>query len=216
MREGEALVRLAEDRARIGVGNDEDIYVARASLGTYNDALRQIEGAYSLVALSETAVIGVRDPFGVRPLVLGRIGGSPILTSETCALDIIGAEFVRDVEPGEIVLIDQNGLRSIKPFPPKRQLQCVFEYVYFARPDTSLWGQNVYQARKALGHRLAEEHPAEADIVIPVPTRGSGPRSASPSGRASRSRWGSSGTTTWAAPSSSRVRASVISASGSS
>jgi amidophosphoribosyltransferase len=137
-------------------------------------ALRQVTGAYSLVLLTPDTLIGCRDPHGFRPLVIGRLQETWLLASETCALDLLEAEFVRDVEPGEIVLIDRNGLRSLKPFPPKRQLQCVFEYIYFARPDSTLWSQNVYQARKALGQRLAEEHPVDADIVVPVPDSGVG------------------------------------------
>ncbi|HZS33180.1 MAG TPA: amidophosphoribosyltransferase [Methylomirabilota bacterium] len=137
-------------------------------------ALGQVSGAYSLVMLTPETLVGCRDPHGFRPLVIGRLGDAWLLASETCALDLLEAEFVRDVEPGEIVLIDAQGLRSVKPFPPKRQLQCVFEYIYFARPDTTLWGQNVYHTRKALGHRLAEEHPVAADIVVPVPDSGVG------------------------------------------
>jgi amidophosphoribosyltransferase len=137
-------------------------------------ALGQVTGAYSLVMLTPDTLVGCRDPHGFRPLVIGRLGETWLLASETCALDLLEAEFVRDVEPGEIVLIDRSGLRSVKPFPARRQLQCIFEYVYFARPDSTLWGQNVYQARKALGHRLAEEHPAAADVVIPVPDSGVG------------------------------------------
>jgi amidophosphoribosyltransferase len=141
---------------------------------TLAQALGDVSGAYSLVMLTPDTLVGCRDPHGFRPLVLGRLGESWLLASETCALDLLEAEYVRDVEPGEIVLIDQGGLRSVKPFAPRKQLQCVFEYIYFARPDTTLWGQNVYHARKALGHRLAEEHPVEADIVIPVPDSGVG------------------------------------------
>jgi len=137
-------------------------------------ALAQVTGAYSLVMLTPDTLIGCRDPHGFRPLLIGRLGEAWLLASETCALDLLEADFVRDVEPGEIVLIDRNGLRSMTPFPAKKQLQCVFEYVYFARPDSTLWGQNVYQARKALGHRLAEEHPADADVVVPVPDSGLG------------------------------------------
>ncbi len=137
-------------------------------------ALGQVSGAYSILILTHDALIGCRDPHGFRPLVLGRLGETWLLASETCALDLLEAEFIRDVEPGEIVLIDKHGVKSMKPFPPKRQLQCVFEYVYFARPDSTLWGQNVYHVRKALGHRLAEEHPADADVVVPVPDSGLG------------------------------------------
>jgi len=137
-------------------------------------ALSQVTGAYSLLVLTPEMLIGCRDPHGFRPLVLGRLGETWLLASETCALDLLEAEFVRDVEPGEIVLIDKSGVQSLKPFPPMRQLQCVFEYVYFARPDTTLWGQNVYHVRKAMGRRLAEEHPIEADVVVPVPDSGLG------------------------------------------
>jgi amidophosphoribosyltransferase len=137
-------------------------------------ALAQVTGAYSLLMLTPEALIGCRDPHGFRPLVIGRLGETWVLASETCALDLLEAQYVRDVEPGEIVVIDRQGLRSSKPFPAKRQLQCIFEYVYFARPDTTLWGQNVYHVRKAMGRRLAEEYPADADIVVPVPDSGVG------------------------------------------
>jgi amidophosphoribosyltransferase len=137
------------------------------------DALRQVEGAYSLVALTEQAVIGVRDPLGVRPLVLGRThDGAHILTSETCALDIIDAEFVRDVEPGEIVVLDEKGPRSIKPFPNMRKRFCVFEYIYFARPDSKVEGRSVYESRKRIGAELARESGIPADVVVPVPDSG--------------------------------------------
>jgi amidophosphoribosyltransferase len=136
------------------------------------DALRQVEGAYSLVGLSETAVIGVRDPFGVRPLVLGRLGTSPILASETCALDIIGAEFVRDVEPGELIVLDSSGVHSLRPFPNAQRRFCIFEYIYFARPDSVVEGTSVYDARKRIGAELARESHVPADVVIPVPDSG--------------------------------------------
>ena len=136
------------------------------------DALRQVEGAYSLVALTSKKLIGVRDPFGVRPLVLGRLEGAPILASETCALDIIGAEFVRDVAPGELVVITAAGIESHFPFKPQPHRFCVFEYIYFARPDSVLEGRNIYEARKAIGRVLAEEAPTNADMVVPVPDSG--------------------------------------------
>src|SRR5437764_2726023 len=136
------------------------------------DALRQVEGAYSLVALSQEAVIGVRDPLGVRPLVLGKLADSWILTSETCALDIIGADFIRDVEPGEIVIVGAGGVRSVKPFTKVPKRLCVFEYIYFARPDSVLAGHSVYDARKRIGRELAREAPVAADIVVPVPDSG--------------------------------------------
>jgi amidophosphoribosyltransferase len=136
------------------------------------DALQQIEGAYSLVALSQEAVIGVRDPLGVRPLVLGKLGDAWILASETCAFDIIGAEFVRDVEPGEIVIIDAAGIHSSRPFLPQPKRLCVFEYIYFARPDSIMEGRSVYEARKRIGRELARESPVPADVVVPVPDSG--------------------------------------------
>jgi len=136
------------------------------------DALRQIQGAYSLVAISQDAVIGVRDPLGVRPLVLGRLGEGWILASETCALDIIGAAFERDVEPGEIVIIGTGGLRSLMPFEHRKSRFCVFEHIYFARPDSIVEGTSVYEARKRIGAELARESHIEADIVVPVPDSG--------------------------------------------
>src|SRR5690348_3050872 len=136
------------------------------------DALKQVEGAYSLVALSQDSVIGLRDPLGVRPLVLGKLGDAWIVCSETCALDIIGADFVRDVEPGEIVIIGAGGVKSIKPFTKVPKRLCVFEYIYFARPDSVLEGRSVYEARKRIGRELAREAPVEADIVVPVPDSG--------------------------------------------
>ncbi|MBI4611595.1 MAG: amidophosphoribosyltransferase [Candidatus Rokubacteria bacterium] len=137
-------------------------------------ALGRVSGAYSFLLLTPDSVIAVRDPYGFRPLSLGRLGETWIVASETCAFDLLEAEFVRDVEPGEILLITREGLRSLKPFPPRERLQCVFEYVYFARPDSYLWGRNVHAVRKAMGRQLAREHPVEADIVIPVPDSGAG------------------------------------------
>ncbi len=136
------------------------------------DALRHVKGAYSLVALTENSLIGVRDPIGVRPLVLGHIDGAYIICSETCALDIIGAEFVRDIDPGEIVIISDDGVRSIKPFTKREQKFCIFEYIYFARPDSMVEGCNVYQVRKEIGAELARESHVDADIVVPVPDSG--------------------------------------------
>ncbi len=136
------------------------------------DALRQVEGAWSLVALTSKKLIGVRDPYGVRPLVLGNLEGAPILASETCALDIIGAQFVRDVEPGEIVVATKDGIESYRPFAKQRERFCLFEYVYFARPDSTVEGRNVYDARKRIGEELAHEAPARADMIIPVPDSG--------------------------------------------
>jgi len=137
-----------------------------------SDALRQVEGAYSLVALTDSCVIGVRDPLGVRPLVIGRKGAAQFITSETCALDIIGAEFVREVEAGEMVVLDESGIHSLRPFPPARQRFCVFEYIYFARPDSLMDGTSVYDRRKRIGAELAREARVAADLVVPVPDSG--------------------------------------------
>ena len=136
------------------------------------DALRRVEGAYSLVALTEDTLIGVRDPYGVRPLVLGRLDGAHILTSETVALDIIGADLVRDIEPGEMVVARNGELTSYKPFENRAKRFCVFEYIYFARPDSLSQGKSVYEARKAIGAELAREAPCDAEIVVPVPDSG--------------------------------------------
>jgi amidophosphoribosyltransferase len=136
------------------------------------DALRQIEGAYSLVGLTDSCVIGVRDPLGVRPLVLGRLDASHIVTSETCALDIIGAEVLREVEPGEMVVLDESGVHSLRPFPPAPRRFCVFEHIYFSRPDSVVDGKSVYEARKSIGAELARESYVPADVVIPVPDSG--------------------------------------------
>jgi amidophosphoribosyltransferase len=136
------------------------------------DALRQIEGAYSFVALTNETLIGVRDPLGVRPLILGRLGDAWILASETCALDIIGADFVRDIAPGELVVINKDGITSHRPFPPQKRRFCIFEYIYFARPDSIVEGSSVYDARKRIGAQLARESHVDADAVIPVPDSG--------------------------------------------
>ena len=136
------------------------------------DALRQVQGAYSLAALSQDVVIGVRDPLGVRPLVLGRLGDAWILSSETCALDIIGADFVRDVAAGEIVIIGAHGIESLMPFGRRESRFCVFEHIYFARPDSVVEGTSVYEARKRIGRELARESHVDADIVVPVPDSG--------------------------------------------
>ncbi|MDP7051425.1 MAG: amidophosphoribosyltransferase [Verrucomicrobiota bacterium] len=135
--------------------------------------IRKVEGAYSLVIMTENELIGVRDAHGFRPLCIGKVDGAYVLSSETCALDLIQAEFVRDVEPGEIVIIDENGLRSIQAFPEQeRRALCIFEYVYFARPDSNIRNQNVYKVRVEMGRELARENPIEADIVVPIPDSG--------------------------------------------
>jgi amidophosphoribosyltransferase len=140
------------------------------------EALWQVRGAYSLVFLSEQEMIAVRDPYGFRPLVLGRIkdGGKEtcVVASETCAFDLIGAEYEREVEPGEVLVCSPEGLMSVSPFPHEPLSRCVFEHIYFARPDSLVYGRSVYQARKEFGRQLAREAPVEADIVIPVPDSG--------------------------------------------
>ncbi|MFN4274505.1 MAG: amidophosphoribosyltransferase [Aliihoeflea sp.] len=136
------------------------------------EAVRQLEGAFSLVALTSKKMIGCRDPLGIRPLVLGDLDGAWIFASETCALDIIGARFVRDLKPGEMVVVTKNGIESFFPFEEQKSRFCVFEYVYFARPDSSVEGRNVYGVRKAIGAELAQESPVDADIVVPVPDSG--------------------------------------------
>jgi amidophosphoribosyltransferase len=137
------------------------------------DTVRRIEGAYSLVIMTEHELIGIRDPYGFRPLCLGRLGDAWVLSSETCALDLIHARFERDVEPGEIVVINRDGVSSVQAFPEQqRRAFCIFEYIYFARPDSTIAGRNVYKVRVELGRQLAREFPIEADVVVPVPDSG--------------------------------------------
>jgi len=140
-------------------------------LGRIVDALGQVRGAYSLVFLTENRVIAARDPGGFRPLVLGRVGDALVIASETCALDLVDARYEREIEPGEIVTLSERGVESIRPFASDPH-HCVFEYVYFARPDSRVYGRNVYEVRKALGRQLARESPVPADIVIAVPDSG--------------------------------------------
>ncbi|MGH7277614.1 MAG: amidophosphoribosyltransferase [Candidatus Rokuibacteriota bacterium] len=150
--------------------------LARAPAGSLEEqlphALARVKGAYALLILTPDAMYAMRDPNGFRPLTLGRLGEAWVVASETCALDLLEARPERDVEPGEIAIVSDAGLRSLRPFPPAEPLKCVFEYVYFARPDSLLWGANVHTVRKALGRQLAREYPVEADIVIPVPDSG--------------------------------------------
>jgi amidophosphoribosyltransferase len=144
----------------------------RQFIDRFVSAIRQLEGAYSFVALSTKKMVGCRDPLGIRPLVLGDLDGAWILASETCALDIIGARYVRDIAPGEVVVITDSGIESIFPFKPQKSRFCIFEYVYFARPDSSIDGRNVYDARKRIGMELAREMPVDADVIVPVPDSG--------------------------------------------
>jgi amidophosphoribosyltransferase len=136
------------------------------------DALRRVEGAFSIVAMTSTQLIGVRDPLGMRPLVLGKIGDGWVLSSETCALDIIGAEYLREIEPGEMVVITEKGVKSHFPFRPAAPKFCIFEHVYFSRPDSIIGGRSVYETRRQIGVELARESPVDADLVCPVPDSG--------------------------------------------
>jgi amidophosphoribosyltransferase len=171
--------KLVEDGAIFYTTSDTETIVQLIAKSKRNktidkviDAIFQIQGGYSLVMLTQSTLIGVRDPHGIRPLIIGKIKNSYVLASETCALDIIGAKYVRDVENGEIVLIENNELKSFKPFPPRKVRPCVFEYIYFARPDSLLDGKSAYEHRKNLGIELAKENKIEADIIVPVPDSG--------------------------------------------
>ena len=171
--------KLVEDGAIFYTTSDTETIVQLIAKSKRNktvdkviDAIFQIQGGYALVMLTQSTLIGVRDPYGIRPLVIGKIKDSYVLASETCALDIIGAKYIRDVENGEIVLIENNELKSFKPFPERKVRPCVFEYIYFARPDSLLDGKSAYEHRKNLGIELAKENKIDADIIVPVPDSG--------------------------------------------
>jgi len=171
--------RLVEDGSIFQSTTDSEVVVhliARSKAKGFPqkiiDALSKIEGAYSLLCLTEGQMIGIRDPRGFRPLALGKIGESYCLVSETCALDLIGATLVREIEPGEMVIISDAGVRSFKPFSPESTSFCVFEYIYFARPDSTIHGLNVHLVRKEFGRQLARESETDADLVIPIPDSG--------------------------------------------
>jgi len=171
--------KLVEDGAIFHTTSDTETIVQLIAKSKRNktidkvvDALFQIQGGYALVMLNQSTLIGVRDPFGIRPLVIGKIKNSYVFTSETCALDIIGAKYIRDVENGEVVYIENNLLKSIKPFPIKKVRPCVFEYIYFARPDSILNGTSAYEYRKNFGIELAKETDIDSDIIVPVPDSG--------------------------------------------
>ena len=142
------------------------------TLDRLTDALKQVEGAYSLLVLTEEGLIACRDPLGIRPLVMGKLGEATIFASETVALDVIGATFIRDVDPGELIIVNDSGIRSFRPFEKAAPRPCIFEHVYFSRPDSIAEGQSVYQVRKAIGAELSREAPVEADYVVPVPDSG--------------------------------------------
>jgi amidophosphoribosyltransferase len=171
--------QLVRDGAMMQSTTDTEVIlhlVARSDRNRFVDrfigGLRMLEGSYAFVGLTNKKLVGARDPLGIRPLVLGRLDGCPILTSETCALDIIGAQYVRDVENGEVLIFDEDGAHSHKPFPPMPPRPCIFEYIYFARPDSVIGGRSVYNVRKGCGAELAREAPATADVVVPVPDSG--------------------------------------------
>ena len=159
--------------------NDSEVIVhlmAQAKSENFVDraaeALRQVSGAYSLVLMTENELLAARDPYGFRPLCLGKLDGAYIIASETCVMDLIEAEFIREVEPGELILINENGLQSFFPFKKVESKYCVFEHIYFARPDSFLFGEHVYTARKEMGRAMAQESPADADLIVPVPDSG--------------------------------------------
>jgi len=152
------------------------VHLMATSRGSVMDrliaALRQVEGAYSIALMAKDCLIGMRDPHGVRPLVLGRLGNAHIIASESCAFDIVDAEYVRDIEPGEMVVIDDSGVHSHRPFPPAKSRFCIFEHIYFAKPDSVFDGTSVYETRKRIGMELAREQPVAADVTVPVPDSG--------------------------------------------
>ena len=159
--------------------NDSEVIVhlmAQAKSASFVDraaeALRQVSGAYSLILMTENELLAARDPRGFRPLCLGKLDGAYIVASETCVMDLIEAEFIREVEPGELILINENGLQSFFPFKKEETKHCVFEHIYFARPDSFLFGEHVYMARKEMGKAMAQESPADVDLVVPVPDSG--------------------------------------------
>ena len=171
--------QLVRDGALMQSTTDTEVIlhlVARARRNRFIDrfieGLRQLEGAYAFVGMTNKKLIGARDPLGIRPLVLGRLDGCPILASETCALDIIGAKYVRDIENGEVVVFDEDGAQSHRVCPAMPPRPCIFEYIYFARPDSIVGGRNVYDVRKTMGAELAREAPAAADVIVPVPDSG--------------------------------------------
>jgi amidophosphoribosyltransferase len=176
---GEVRDALVRDGAIFQTNSDTEVVVhlfARAkadgSETAIIDAISQVRGAFSLVMMTKDRLIGARDPHGFRPLAIGRLGDAWVICSETCAMDLIGATYVRDVEPGEVVIVGPHGVRSVKPYPPARQSQCIFEHVYFSRPDSYVFGESVNEVRTEFGRRLARESGVAADVVVPIPDSG--------------------------------------------
>ena len=176
---GEVRDALVRDGAIFQTSSDTEVVVhlfARSKTdgpeSAIVDAISQLRGAFSFVMLTRDRLIGVRDPHGFRPLAIGRLGDAYVLCSETCALDLIGATYLRDVEPGEVVVVGPHGLRSVKPYPPARPAQCIFEHVYFSRPDSYVFGESVNEVRTEFGRRLARESGVPADVVVPIPDSG--------------------------------------------
>jgi amidophosphoribosyltransferase len=176
---GEVRDALVRDGAIFQTSTDSEVVVhlfARSRKENVEaaivDAIGQVTGAYSFVLMTKDRIIGVRDPHGFRPLALGRLGDAWVICSETCAMDLIGATYVRDIEPGEMVIASAAGLRSIKPFPPAKHSQCIFEHVYFSRPDSYVFGESVNEVRTEFGRRLARESGVPADVVVPIPDSG--------------------------------------------
>ena len=176
---GELKDEMVRDGAIFQTSTDSEVILhlyARSKAPTIEEAiieaLSQVRGAFSLTILTKDKLIAVRDPHGFRPLVMGRLGDAVVMCSETCALDLIGASYVRDIEPGEVFVVGRSGQKSIKPFAPAPLAHCIFEHVYFARPDSYVFGQSVNEARTALGRLLAREQPVEADVIVPIPDSG--------------------------------------------
>jgi len=176
---GEVRDALVRDGAIFQTNSDTEVVVhlfARAKAdgpeAAIVEAISQVRGAFSLVMMTKDRLIGARDPHGFRPLALGRLGDAWVICSETCAMDLIGATYVRDVEPGEVIIAGPHGVRSVKPYPPARQSQCVFEHVYFSRPDSYVFGESVNEVRTEFGRRLARESGVPADVVVPIPDSG--------------------------------------------
>jgi len=176
---GEVRDALVREGAIFQTNSDTEVVVhlfarakAEGSEAAIVEAISQVRGAFSLVMMTKDRLIGVRDPHGFRPLAIGRLGDAWVICSETCAMDLIGATYLRDVEPGEVVIAGPHGLRSVKPYPPARQSQCVFEHVYFSRPDSYVFGESVNEVRTEFGRRLARESGVPADVVVPIPDSG--------------------------------------------